>query len=116
MSSDNATKFESWNIPEADNRHQWDAESRQQMQKHFGDYQVLHSLNSLSQEVDREIFREIMRNNPNDPAAAIKALQAINRKKSDQLLTRAGLKQQPKRKGWNSSEINSQVRNLLNQK
>jgi len=117
MSRDNATKFESWNVREADNRHPWDAEARQQMQKHFGDFQVLHSLHSLSQEVDPKVFQQIMTNHPNDPAAAIKALAAVNHRKSDELLAKAGLKKPAsKRKGWDSTEINSQVRNLLNQK
>lgn len=79
-------------------------------------FQVLNALDALSRELDPKTFREVMNNHPNDPAAAVKALAAINRKKSDQLLAKAGLKQAagPKaKKGWNSAEINASVRSLL---
>jgi len=111
--------FSSWNIKNEANRdtRHWDPQARQEIQGHFANYELLRSLEAFSQD-DPETFKEIMRDNPNDPAAAAKALAKFNQSKGEQLRVKAGL-QRPvakQRKGWDALEINRSVRNLLNQK
>lgn len=116
MSRDNNTDFSSWNIKNEANRdtRHWDPQARQEIQGHFANYELLRSLEALSQD-DLETFKEIMRDNPNDPAAAAKALEKLNQSKGEQLRVKAGLqKPAANRKGWDAQSINSQVRNLLN--
>jgi len=119
MSRNNSSRdWSSWNINEDHNRdvRNWDPQSRNLIQRHFNDYGLLRSLDQLSQD-DQETFREIMRDNPNDPKAAIKALAALNEKKIDQLRVKAGVKKAvAKRKGWDNTEITRSVRALLDQK
>ena len=120
MSQNNSSRdWSSWNINEDHNRdtRNWDPQSRQQIQQHFTDYEILRSLEALSQDAP-EAFREAMRDNPKDPKAAIKALAALNQQKIDQLHVKAGLKAPASkhRKGWDNLEISRSVRNLLNGK
>ena len=120
MSNDNSSRdWSSWNTKGAnkDTQH-WQPKTQQALQQHFSDYSNLHILHQLSQD-EPQVFAEIMRDNPNDPAAAVQSLAKLNQAKSDELRVKAGIKKPtPKRRnGWDDDgKTNDAVRAILRQR
>jgi len=119
MSRNNSTDFSSWNIKDPAQRdpRNWDPQSSQEIQNHLDEYQILNSLEKLSQDAP-EAFRDGLSANPKDPKAVVKAIAELNQRKHDALMVKAGLqKPAPKqRKGWDNLEISRSVKKILDQK